>query len=55
MRGIKGLIWETSLLDAEEVRLVSHGISSVLTEFHEIGYSIPWHDYSRMSKGLAKC
>lgn len=41
MRGIKGLIYETSLLDPEEVRIV--GLYCVLYLYYEsLGYQVPW-------------
>ena len=52
MRGIKGLIYETSLLDAEEVCHYELFFES-LTPAQ--GYSFPQSDDSRVSKEVASC
>ena len=51
MRGIKGLVWEPSLLDADEV-----WINLLMERFHMLpaGNPLPWNDDPRMSRQAAQ-
>lgn len=51
MRGIKALIWEPSVLDAEEGMFASV-IEELRSQIHR--YQIPWLDHPRLSSTTSK-
>ncbi len=59
MRGIKGMIWETSVLDADEVlflvKRIERKIEQEISLPNTSGYSLPWKNDSRVPKTFAHC